>query len=68
MCEPSLTTVLQIYMAKVTDATTAAGYSAGWFKIAEIGLASDNPDYWGTEVLNVRLGHFVFVTELSGVL
>lgn len=41
-------------MAQVSDATTAAGYDAGWFKVAEIGLPSDNPDYWGTEVLNVR--------------
>lgn len=40
-------------MAKVADATTAlTGLS--WFKISEIGLPSSNPDYWGTEVLNVR--------------
>lgn len=41
-------------MAKVTDATTAVGSSASWFKINEMGLPSSNPDYWATEVLNVR--------------
>lgn len=29
---------VQAYMAKVTDATTAVGSSAGWFKVAEMGL------------------------------
>lgn len=41
-------------MAKVTDATTADGASAGWFKVSEAGLPSNNPEYWETEVLNVR--------------
>ena len=40
-------------MAKVDDATTADGASAGWFKISEGGLPSNNPEYWETEVLNV---------------
>ena len=35
-------------MAKVEDATSAVGSSAQWFKVAEIGLPSSNPDYWGT--------------------
>ncbi len=42
-----------VYLAKVSDATTAVGSSSSWFKIAEIGMPSSNPDYWGTEVLNV---------------
>lgn len=39
---------VQVYLAKVTNATTAVGSTAGWFKISEIGLPSSNPDYWGT--------------------
>ncbi|OSD05161.1 lytic polysaccharide monooxygenase [Trametes coccinea BRFM310] len=49
-----------VYMAKVDDATTAVGSSAQWFKVAEIGLPSSNPDYWGTEVLNDNCGHYTF--------
>ncbi|THH04035.1 hypothetical protein EW145_g5817 [Phellinidium pouzarii] len=48
------------YMAKVEDATTAVGSSAGWFKISEMGLPSNNPEYWATEVLNDNCGHFTF--------
>jgi cellulase len=44
-----------VYMAKVSDAKTAAGSSASWFKVAEMGLVSNNPNYFGEEVLNVRL-------------
>ncbi|KAI0628545.1 glycoside hydrolase family 61 protein [Trametes polyzona] len=51
---------INIYMAKVEDATTAVGSSAGWFKVAEMGLPSSNPDYWATEVLNDNCGHFTF--------
>ncbi|KAI0659802.1 glycoside hydrolase family 61 protein [Cubamyces menziesii] len=49
-----------VYMAKVEDATSAVGSSAQWFKVAEIGLPSSNPDYWGTEVLNDNCGHYTF--------
>lgn len=35
-------------MAKVSDATTAVGSDADWFKVQEIGLPSSSPDYWGT--------------------
>ena len=42
-----------MYLSKVDDATTAVGSSAGWFKIDEMGLASNNPDYWANQVLNV---------------
>ncbi|KLO06991.1 hypothetical protein SCHPADRAFT_837272 [Schizopora paradoxa] len=51
---------INIYMAKVDDATTAVGSSAGWFKIDEMGLPSNNPEYWATEVLNDNCGHFTF--------
>ncbi|KAM5543457.1 hypothetical protein V8D89_002708 [Ganoderma adspersum] len=51
---------VQLYMAKVEDATTAVGSSAAWFKVSEIGLPSSNPDYWGTEVLNDNCGHYTF--------
>ncbi|KAF8954535.1 glycosyl hydrolase family 61-domain-containing protein [Flammula alnicola] len=51
---------INIYLAPVSDATTAVGSSASWFKIAEMGLVSDNPDYWATEVLNDNCGHFTF--------
>ncbi|KAG8889716.1 hypothetical protein FRB98_003008 [Tulasnella sp. 332] len=49
---------MQVYLAKVADATSAVGSSQSWFKIAEIGLPSSNPDYWGTEVLNDNCGHY----------
>ncbi|TFK92483.1 lytic polysaccharide monooxygenase [Polyporus arcularius HHB13444] len=51
---------INIYMAKVDDATTAVGSSAKWFKVSEMGLPSSNPDYWATEVLNDNCGHFTF--------
>ncbi|KAG8856014.1 hypothetical protein FRB96_006581 [Tulasnella sp. 330] len=49
---------IQVYLAKVSDATTAVGSSQSWFKIGEMGLPSSNPDYWGTEVLNDNCGHY----------
>jgi cellulase len=49
-----------VYMAKVSNATTAVGSSASWFKVSEIGLPSSAPDYWGTEVLNDNCGHWTF--------
>ncbi|KAI0641488.1 glycoside hydrolase family 61 protein [Trametes meyenii] len=51
---------INIYMAKVSDATSAVGSSAQWFKVSEMGLPSNNPDYWATEVLNDNCGHFTF--------
>ncbi|EKM57567.1 glycoside hydrolase family 61 protein [Phanerochaete carnosa HHB-10118-sp] len=51
---------INIYMAKVDDATTAVGSAADWFKVDEMGLPSSNPDYWATEVLNDNCGHFTF--------
>ena len=40
---------VQVYMAKVDDAASADGSSAGWFKVDEMGLPSNNPEYWATE-------------------
>jgi len=57
---------INIYLAKVSDATTAVGSSAGWFKISEMGLPSSSPDYWATEVLNNNCGHYTF-TIPSGI-
>ncbi|GJE85147.1 glycoside hydrolase family 61 protein [Phanerochaete sordida] len=51
---------INIYMAKVTDATSAVGSDASWFKVDEMGLPSSSPDYWATEVLNDNCGHFTF--------
>jgi len=49
-----------VYMAKVTDAKTASGPSANWFKVSELGLVSNNPDYFGDQVLNDNCGHYTF--------
>lgn len=40
-------------MAAVSDAKSASGSSAGWFKVSESGLVSNNPDYFAVQVLNV---------------
>ncbi|KAI0346656.1 hypothetical protein BDW22DRAFT_790232 [Trametopsis cervina] len=57
---------INIYLAKVPDATSAVGYQQSWFKINEMGLPSSNPDYWATEVLNDNCGHYTF-TIPSGI-
>ncbi|PVG03014.1 glycoside hydrolase family 61 protein [Serendipita vermifera] len=49
-----------VYMAKVSDAKTAVGSSANWFKVSEMGLASNNPIYWADQVLNKNCGHYTF--------
>ncbi|EIW78453.1 glycoside hydrolase family 61 protein [Coniophora puteana RWD-64-598 SS2] len=51
---------INVYMAKVDDATSASGPDAAWFKVSEMGLPSDAPDYWATEVLNDNCGHYTF--------
>ena len=43
---------INIYMAKVDDATSAVGSDADWFKVDEMGLPSSNPDYWATGELS----------------
>lgn len=49
-----------VYMAGVDDATTAVGANADWFKVSEMGLVSNNPDYFGSQVLNDNCGHYTF--------
>lgn len=49
-----------VYMAAVDDATTAVGSEAAWFKVSESGLVSNNPDYFGNQVLNDNCGHYTF--------
>ncbi|TFK37374.1 glycoside hydrolase family 61 protein H [Crucibulum laeve] len=51
---------LTVYMAPVSDAKTAVGSSASWFKVSEIGLMSDNPAYWADQFLNINCGHYSF--------
>jgi len=57
---------INIYLAKVSDSSTAVGSSSSWFKISEMGLPSSNPDYWATELLNDNCGHYTF-TIPSGI-
>ncbi|KAF9462551.1 glycoside hydrolase family 61 protein [Collybia nuda] len=49
-----------VYMAAVSDAKTAVGSSANWFKVSQLGLVSNNPDYFGSRVLNDNCGHYTF--------
>ncbi|TRM63523.1 glycosyl hydrolase family 61-domain-containing protein [Schizophyllum amplum] len=49
---------MMVYLAKVDDATSAVGAQASWFKIHEMGLLSNNPDYFGNQVLNDNCGHY----------
>lgn len=35
-------------MAAVSDATTAVGADADWFKVSQMGLVSNDPDYFGS--------------------
>ncbi|KAG2008308.1 endoglucanase II, variant 2 [Coprinopsis cinerea AmutBmut pab1-1] len=51
---------ISIYMAAVSDARTADGAAAGWFKIHEMGMVSNNPVYWADQVLNDNCGHYTF--------
>ncbi|KAG8769636.1 hypothetical protein FRC15_004470, partial [Serendipita sp. 397] len=51
---------LIVYMAAVSNAKTAVGSDAGWFKVSEIGLVSNNPNYYGSQVLNNNCGHYTF--------
>lgn len=50
--------------AKVSDATTASGSSASWFKVAQTGLVTANPNAqeytWGTDVMNSNCGKVSF--------
>ncbi|KAK6543041.1 hypothetical protein TWF694_006971 [Orbilia ellipsospora] len=47
---------VQVYMQKVSDATTADG-SGPWFKVYALGLISGyNPGTWGTDAMNANCG------------
>jgi len=51
---------IMIYLGKVSNAASASPSSVGWFKIAEAGLLSNNPDYFANQMLNANCGHFQF--------
>jgi cellulase len=51
---------IMVYLGKVANASTAAATSVSWFKIAEHGLMSNNPDYFANQVLNNNCGHYKF--------
>ncbi|KAF2710750.1 lytic polysaccharide monooxygenase [Pleomassaria siparia CBS 279.74] len=51
-----------VYMAKVSDATTAS--SASFFKVAEDGYTGTTAS-WGTEILNANCGKRAFVVPAS---
>lgn len=51
-----------VYMAKVSDATTAN--TASFFKVAEDGYKGTTPT-WGTEILNANCGKRAFVVPKS---
>ncbi|KAM7196557.1 glycoside hydrolase [Rhypophila sp. PSN 637] len=48
-----------IYMAKVSDATSADGASAEWFKVDEFGYNAGDKT-WGTDLLNANCGKRTF--------
>ena len=48
---------VQVYMAKVDDAASDPGYDAGWFKVSEMGLPSNNPEYWVRCAQGLRVFH-----------
>ncbi|KAI0033486.1 glycoside hydrolase family 61 protein H [Vararia minispora EC-137] len=49
---------MSVWLAAVPNALSAVGSSSAWFKIAEMGMPSDSPDYWATQVLNDNCGHY----------
>lgn len=48
-----------VYMAKVSDAKTANGASASWFKVDEFGYDAGTKT-WGTDTLNSNCGKRTF--------
>ena len=56
---------VMVYMAKVSDAKTADGASASFFKVAEDGYTGTTAS-WGTEILNANCGKRAF-TGTSGL-
>lgn len=55
---------VNVYMAKVDDATTADGASASFFKVAEDGYTGTD-ESWGTEILNANCGKKTFTGKLA---
>lgn len=55
----------QVYMAAVSDAKTAVGSSAGWFKVSELGLVSSNPDYFGSREQNAYIVSCFTVSDIT---
>lgn len=50
---------VMVYMAKVSDAKTADGSQASFFKVAEDGYTGTTAS-WGTEILNANCGKRAF--------
>lgn len=53
-----------VYMAKVSDAKTADGSQASFFKVAEDGYTGTTAS-WGTEILNANCGKRAFTGMIS---
>lgn len=55
---------VMVYMAKVSDAKTADGSQASFFKVAEDGYTGTTAS-WGTEILNANCGKRAFTGTMS---
>ncbi|KAH8783192.1 glycoside hydrolase [Diaporthe sp. PMI_573] len=55
---------VMVYMAKVSDAKTADGASASFFKVAEDGYTGTTAS-WGTEILNANCGKRAFTVPAN---
>lgn len=55
---------VMVYMAKVSDAKTADGSQASFFKVAEDGYTGTTAS-WGTEILNANCGKRAFTGTIS---
>lgn len=55
---------VMVYMAKVSDAKSADGASASFFKVAEDGYTGTTAS-WGTEILNANCGKRAFTGTIS---
>lgn len=55
---------VMVYMAKVSDAKTADGSQASFFKVAEDGYTGTTAS-WGTEILNANCGKRAFTGMIS---
>lgn len=55
---------VMVYMAKVSDAKSADGSQASFFKVAEDGYTGTTAS-WGTEILNANCGKRAFTGTIS---